>query len=479
MIPEGAKKAVVVGLGISGMAVVRFLLDQGLEVAVSESRVAAELSVAERMIIRENDLRLETGGHSREFVLSGDFIVPGPGVPLALPVIKAAAGENIPILGELALAAGMFRVPVIAITGSNGKTTVTGLIGELLRACGYHPFVGGNIGTPLLSSMSATEEYDVLVLELSSFQLDISGEFRPDIALLLNLSPDHLDRHGSMAGYINAKKRIFLHQTAADYAILGGDDPQVMQLVPEIRAKIATFGHERHHQTRIAGDCVCVARPKHRCSFSLASTSLASGVNRLNAAAAVAAVKLLGASDEGITAGLASFVPAEHRMTRVAEINGVVFINDSKATNVGALAAALMSCPPGVVLIAGGRDKQGDFTAVRTLVRERVVCMVCIGEAAGMLQETFSDLVPVATAADMASAVATAASMAGEGQTVLLAPGCASYDMFTDYCARGRSFTDAVHSLAVTVSASFLEQKREQNRGEGNDQNMLRLQAGG
>lgn len=438
-------KAVVVGLGISGLSALRFLQSRGLEVGVSEYRDYDALSDQEKVVCK--GLELETGGHSSNFVLQADLVVPSPGVPLDLAVLEAARQRGIPIVGELALAAGEITVPVVGVTGSNGKTTVTGLIGELLESSGFHPFVGGNIGTPLLSYLLEPGGYDVVVLELSSFQLDLSGEFRPDVGLLLNLSPDHLDRHGSMEGYCRAKKRIFRNQNTGDTAILGGDDPLVMDRADRLVGRVLTFGSGPDSQARIVEDKVLVERKKHAEIFVLAETRLNSRVNRLNAAAAILAAECVGAGPEGIRKGLANYGPPENRMTPVAEINGVRFINDSKATNVGAMAAALESCPPGVILIAGGRDKGGDFHTVRELVRDRVRTMICIGEAAGLLKEVFAGDIPVEEAVDMAAAVDRAAAVAEPGQTVLLAPGCASFDMFSGYAERGSVFTGLVQKL--------------------------------
>ena len=439
------KRAVVLGLGISGMAAVTYLQAQGLQVAVSEFRGLDAFTEEEKQLCR--DLELETGGHSKEFILlAADYIVPSPGVPLDLPVLEAARAQHIPIVGELALAAGEIPVPVIAVTGSNGKTTVTGLIGTLLENDGYHPFVGGNIGTPLLSYLLSPQGYDVLVLELSSFQLDISGDFRPDIALLLNLSPDHLDRHGSMDGYVKAKRRIFDNQLGTDTAILGGDDPGVMEQAKGLTGRVLSFGCKENCQARIEGSTVVVPGEAEEI-FELSETRLNSKVNRLNAAAALLAATSFGAGREGIRKGLHAYNPPEHRMTLVAEIDGVRFINDSKATNAGAMAAALDSCPPGVILLAGGRDKGGDFTAVKGLVQEKVEYVICIGEAGPMLVEMFNDIVAVEEATDMESAVERAASVAKSGQIVLLAPGCASFDMFSGYAERGRVFTERVREL--------------------------------
>ncbi len=438
------KKAVILGLGISGGAAVHYLRKRGLRVAVSEYRFADQLNQQEREFCQGVDL--ETGGHTEEFILQADYVVPSPGVPLDLAVLRVARDNNIPILGELALAADEFQVPVIAVTGSNGKTTVTALIGEIARSSGYHPFVGGNIGTPLLSYLLSPEGYDLAVLELSSFQLELSGGFRPDVALLLNLSPDHLDRHGDMAAYARAKGRIMHNQQADDTAILGADDPMVMELAKDRLSRIRTFGYGADSQARIIESKVEV-RQENRESFELAGTALDSKVNRLNAAAAVLAAQSIGMDNAGIRAGLAGFTPPEHRMTLVSEHGGVKFINDSKATNVGAMAAALESCPSGVILLAGGRNKGGDFTTVKELVREKVRSIICIGEAADLLYNTFADVARVEKVADMAAAVKRAASSAKVGQTVLLAPGCASFDMFTGYAERGKVFTDLVLAL--------------------------------
>ncbi len=438
-------KAVVLGLGISGLAVLEYLQSRGLEVAVSEFRSVDDLSADEQAVCA--DLELETGGHSEEFVLQADLVVPSPGVPLDLDVLKVARQRGIPIVGELALAAGEISAPVIAVTGSNGKTTVTGLIGELLQSSGFRPFVGGNIGTPLLSYLLDPQRYDVVVLELSSFQLDISGGFRPDIGMLLNLSPDHLDRHGDMAGYCRAKQRIFCNQKPDDTAILGSDDSLVMDQAAELVSRICTFGHGQDSQARIVEDQVVVTRDGQKNVFELAGTRLNSRVNRLNAAAAILAVGCVGAGSEGIRKGLSSYSPPENRMTPVAKINGVQFINDSKATNVGAMAAALESCPSGVILLAGGRDKGGDFSAIRALVREKVETMLCIGEASNLLSSIFTDVVAVEQVKDMAAAVSRSAALAKPGQIVLLAPGCASFDMFSGYAERGRVFTGLVQEL--------------------------------
>lgn len=439
------KKAVLLGLGVAGMATLQFLQKKGVQVTVSEQRNFEEFSVEEQAACSK--LQLETGGHSEDFIFQADCVVPSPGVPLDLPVLRAAREKALPIIGELDLAADELTVPVIGVTGSNGKTTVTALIGEIIRQSGFYPFVGGNIGTPLLSALLGDESYDVLVLELSSFQLDLAEKFRPTIGLLLNLSPDHLDRHGTMAQYGAAKRRMFANQQPVDTAILGGDDSLVMAYHGQLKGNVRTFGFGMNNQARIIGSCIRVAGDAGEVEFSLTGTALDSRVNRLNAAAALLAAQAFGCSAEGIRAGLNGFVPPAHRMQFVTEINGVRFINDSKATNVGAMVAALESCDPGIVLLAGGRDKGGDFAALRDLIKKKVSLLLCLGEAADMLKKAFADVVAVERVLDMQAAVSRAVSAAEPGQTVLLAPGCASFDMFSGYAERGKIFMECVQEV--------------------------------
>jgi UDP-N-acetylmuramoylalanine--D-glutamate ligase len=266
-----------------------------------------------------------------------------------------------------------------------------------------------------------------------------------------------------MEEYTRVKCRILCNQQAEDHAILGADDPLIMEQAKEIGATILTFGCDSNTQSRIIEDRVSVSVGGGQSCFDLRGTNLNSGANRLNAAAAILTAKQFGVSDDAIRSGLADYRVPEHRMTRVAEIEGVFFINDSKATNVGAMAAAIQSCPAGVVLIAGGRDKDGDFASLRELVADRVDHMLCLGEAGPLLMKIFTDVVTVEQVEDMQAAVARAAVLARPGQTVLLAPGCASFDMFSDYTERGRMFTACVQALPSTIE--------ERN----NDKDMLRL----
>jgi UDP-N-acetylmuramoylalanine--D-glutamate ligase len=452
-------RAVVVGLGRSGLAVVRYLHAQGLEVAVSEYRQAEELAVEEQELLDRFQVQLESGGHSGSFFRNADLVVSSPGIPADLPVLVTARRQGIPVVGELALAAGKFSVPVIGVTGSNGKTTVTSLIGHLLRTAGKKVFVGGNIGTPLMEYLLEPADVEVVVLELSSFQLESAGKFRPDIGLLLNLSADHLDRHGSMEQYAAAKQQLFTWQQPGDIAILGMDDPLVMEAVPK-KGTVLQFGRQTGGQAVIRGQEVLVqpgfgsdGAVEH---YSLAATRLASAVNLYNGAAAILAVRSLGCSQEAVRNGLVDYEPPEHRMTPLGTINGVAFINDSKATNVGAVVAALAGFGKEVVLIAGGRDKGSDFSALCPAMTAHVRHLLLIGEAAGDLAAVLDKVVEVEFAHSMKDAVEQAFLAAEPGNTVLLAPACASFDMFVNYEERGRVFSESVAELASRTAQDDL-----------------------
>jgi UDP-N-acetylmuramoylalanine--D-glutamate ligase len=445
-----AMQAVVIGLGKAGLATVRDLLRQGVLVRVSDQRQRGEIDSSTLEFLEQSDVALETGGHSLEFIKGADLVVPGPGVPLHLPVLMATREQGIPVYGELALAAGRFGVPVIAVTGSNGKTTVTSLIGALLQASGRKPFVGGNIGTPLLEFFAHPEQFDCVVLELSSFQLDLAGDFRPNIGLLLNITPDHIDRHGSLAAYTKAKQNLFAHQVPGDLAILGGDDPVAAATPVNAGVLRLLFGYGAACASRIVQGRIelgSAAPGMEGVSFALAGTKLSSSVNQLNAAAAVLAATMAGCGSDGISAGLAGFEPPPHRMAEVAIIDGVRYINDSKATNIGALAAALAGCDAPVVLIAGGRDKGSDYALIREVVARKVKHLVLVGEAASLMRAALGSVVTTESADTMENAVQRATKAAAPGDLVLLAPGCASFDMFSGYEERGRVFAECVHRL--------------------------------
>lgn len=442
---------VVIGLGASGLAAVRFLHGLGLQVSVSDSRSEDQMDAVSLEELRKLGIAVETDGHTYDFIRNAQLIVPSPGVPLDLPVVVKAKREGKVIAGELALAAGRINRAVIGVTGSNGKTTVTSLIGHLLQADNQKIFVGGNIGTPVLDFLSDSQNVDALVLELSSFQLEIGGEFRPDIGLLLNLSPDHIDRHGSMANYIAAKRQIFANQKPEDVAIIGSDDASVMQEKITTAGKVLCFGVNESSDALVEENGVLISGRalglEHDEFYELSQTVLSSFINRLNAAAAILAARVYGCNSEAIRAGLADYVLPAHRMTTVAKIDGVSYVDDSKGTNVGAVAAALISCGERVILIAGGRDKDSDFSFLSDHVRKYVQYLILIGEAADRIEGQLGSQAPVIRAASMDEAVRKAADVARSGDTVLLSPGCASFDMFRGYAHRGEVFKQAVLGL--------------------------------
>lgn len=456
---EPGTMAGVVGLGVAGRATVRFLLQEGLRLKVCDQRAREQVEQEQPDFLEFLDAEgvySEFGTHSTAFLDGLDLLVPAPGVPLQSPLVTEARKRQIPLAGELALAAGRFAVPVIAVSGSNGKTTVTGLIGHLLKAAGKRPFVGGNIGTPLLEYCLDPAGYDCVVLELSSFQLDLAGTFRPEVGVLLNITPDHLDRHGSLEAYANSKKRLFAQQQEADVAILGCDDHLVNAVLLNTGVVRFCFGFGEEHACRIEKEGVRLHLSAEEHFFTLADTRLSSSVNRLNAAASILAAKLVGCGNEAIAQGLASFQPPPHRMAEVATINGVTYINDSKATNIGALAAALSGCSCPVVLIAGGRDKGGDYALLQDIVAQKVRQLVLIGEAAPLMEKALGHLVATEYASDMAQAVQAASVAARPGDTVLLAPGCSSFDSFSGYAERGAVFAQAVLALQASGAKQAL-----------------------
>lgn len=447
-------KGIAVGLGRSGLAAVQYLHSQGLRAAASEQR--QQLTAHEQTVLDQCGAELEIGGHTADFLVAADLLVVSPGVPLDIPALNAARRQGIPVVSELALAAGRIPVPVIAVTGSNGKTTVTSLIGHLLRCSGKKVFVGGNIGRPVLDWLRHPDDAQAAVLELSSFQLEAAGGFRPDIGLLLNLSPDHLDRHGSFGQYIQAKMRLFAGQRQEDRAIINTDDPELAKRILPGAAQLMRFGTGPVCRAKMEKEQVRVepgfAADGAAELYDLAGTQLSSPSNVANAAAAILAARSVGCAVQDIQAGLTDYQPPLHRMTPVQTIKSVCFVNDSKATNIGALQAALAGFGCEVVLIAGGRNKGGDFSALIPALQRHVRLAVLIGEAREELAAAAAAAgIGHQFAADMRQAVAKAFAAAKPGNTVLLAPACSSFDMFDNYEHRGREFMQEAAVLAKST----------------------------
>jgi len=440
----------VVGLGASGQSVAQLLHAGGARVAVSDCRAFAELDAAFRSWLIEKDIDLECGGHTAEFLLRSDCLVVSPGVPLQTEALQQAAQADIPLIGEMGLSLLFVDRPVIAVTGTNGKSTVVRLLGDILQQHFARVFVGGNIGTPLAEYVDAGRKADALVLEVSSFQLDSMGFFRPEVAVLLNITPDHLDRYDDYEAYIASKFSLFKDQTKEQAAVVNVDDPLIADKIDALGSRVLRFGRLAHNLPGawLEGEEVVFlpAEDAARERYPLPE-ALAIGPNPSNVMAAVCAARSLGCSRKEILTAIENFRCLAHRMTVVAEEKGVLFVDDSKATNVGALQAALDSMTRPVVLIAGGRDKGGDYRLLLEAVRHHVRAMVLIGEAREAMEQAFRGLIPIEMAADMDEAVERAAQLAASGDVVLLSPACASFDMFNSYAHRGDVFQQAVRDL--------------------------------
>jgi len=446
---ETGQRAVVMGMGVSGRAAVAFLISKGAKVFVTDSREFTDLPEKDQLYLRENKIVFEGGAHTKKFMSQGDFIVISPGVPTDLPLLKELRDTNIPVFGELALAAPYLRECVVAVTGTNGKTTVTSLVGKLLQAAGRKVFVGGNIGTPVLDYLRIGERAEFLVLELSSFQLESAGSFCPHIGILLNITPDHLDRHKDMIQYAAAKMKMFVHQKATDKAVICNNDPMCQQVKPLLTVQeVYCFGNY---------ESACAAKGNGReftitingqvDKYALAGTALDSHTGLLNSQAAVLAVSLLGCEKTDINKGLRSFTPAKHRLQLVRRVDGVDYYNDSKATNTGAVLSALASFPGNIILLAGGRDKGEEYTVLKELVLEKVKALVLLGEAAETIDLSIGNASVSHHVSSMEEAVKKAAEIANPGDVVLLAPACSSFDMFDNYCHRGDVFMEIVQNL--------------------------------
>jgi UDP-N-acetylmuramoylalanine--D-glutamate ligase len=449
------KRVLVAGLERTGLATALFCRARGARVTASELRPEADVADAAREL-RSAGVSLELGGHRTETFLAQDLIIPSPGVPLEIAPLAAARARGIPVWSEIELASRFLKGRLVAITGSNGKTTTTLLTGHILREAGRSVLVGGNVTPPLISLVGESTESSVTVAEVSSFQLEaIADHFRPDVAVLLNLTPDHLDRHPSMDVYARAKARIFENQRSEDAAVVNADDAAALRLLPQ-RPRPFRFSRLREVEE---GACLENGRIVFRSvghSVGLlhrADIPLRGEHNVENVLAAACVAVLEGATPEAIRAGVRSFPGVEHRLELVAEIAGAAYYNDSKATNVDSALKAIEAFPGNLLVILGGKDKGGDFTALGAPLAERARLVLVIGAAAEKITRQLGAAVPVEAAGTLESAVERAFERAQPGDTVLLAPACASFDQFRNYEHRGRVFKDLVHRIESRVAA--------------------------
>ncbi len=442
------KKTVgVVGMGTTGYAAAKFLAERGARVYAYDRRSYDSFSPEERERWDALAGVEKRTGHEKPNALDGvDLVVVSPGVPGNIPPVARQRDKGVAVWSEVELASRHLTASIMAITGTNGKSTTTTLTGKLLEAAGWDTFVGGNLGTPLIEAVGRDD--DQLVVELSSYQLEEVEMFRPHVAVLLNISPDHLDRYPSVEAYAAAKARIFSRMLPDDIAIVNGDDPLVKSVIPTV-PQVWTWSFEEPVARGAYADAEGLHFNTPAFVFTLKREEIAlkGRHNEENVMAAVLAALTAGVTPAVIKEVLAHFRGLPHRVEFVREVHGVRYVDDSKGTNIGAVAAALKGFERPVVLIAGGVDKGGDYSEIDDVIREHVRAVVTIGEAAGRIAKAWGELVPVRKVESMEDAVGHAAQLARSGDTVLLSPGCSSFDMFRDYKERGDRFQEAVRAL--------------------------------
>lgn len=465
------KNVLVVGLARSGVSAVRLLLREGAKVTVTDTAGKDRLADA---ISRLKGLNIsyELGSHNLETFLKSGLIIISPGVPYKSEYLLRAKEKGTPVISEIELAYNLLKksffspalprsttielvynllkAPIIGITGTNGKSTTATLTGELIKAYKRNVFIGGNLGTALSDAVLAGEKWDAVVAEISSFQLETIKDFRPKIAVLLNITPDHLDRYDSMDEYVWAKARIFENQGKGDFAILNADDAYTSGIIKNIKSDIVLFSRLKSVERGVyikGGDIVSNISGKDAIVIKTDELGIKGVHNIENAMASIAAAQLSGCPVEFMRQALKRFAGLEHRLELVKIIDGVKYINDSKGTNVGAVLKSLEGFSEPVILIAGGLDKGGDFTPLRGLVKEKVKTLILIGKAKDKIADSLGDITDTLFAVSLEDAVNIASHKADKGDAVLLSPACASFDMFKNFEDRGRVFKEAVNRL--------------------------------
>lgn len=456
MKPIKDKHITVVGLGKTGQALAGFLNARGAKVtAVDRSPESALGDIPAGL--RRAGVDVFLGGHDPAAFENSDLIVLSPGVPHTLASVVRAKNAGVPVTGEIELASWFIHTPIVAVTGTNGKTTVTRLIGEMLKASGLNAFVGGNLGTPLISYAHGAMDADVVVAEISSFQLDTADTFHPRVGVLLNITADHLDRYPNLRAYGRSKARLFARQTQTDIAVLNRSDHLIMELTRDISAGKCLFNQKEDAACGvwIENAQMRVKTPEHgEMTIQAMDVPLPGRHNMENAAAAALAALAAGASCEGVLRGLREFVPDPHRLQYVGRFHGVDYYDDSKATNVDAVVRAVAAVSSPVVLILGGRDKGGGYAGLAPVVKDRVRSLVLLGEAANAIERELGEIARTVKADSMDAAVAAAADLAQAGDTVLLSPACASFDLYDNYAQRGEDFQRAVKQTGKRANGS-------------------------
>ncbi len=446
------KRVLVVGLGKSGVASALFLETHGARVTVSDSKPEAELR-DEILLLLDHGVTVETGGHGDRTFRGQDLIVVSPGVPFDAPQLEQARTLGEPVIGEIELAAQFIPGPMVAITGANGKTTTTTLAGAIIGAGKFPVLVGGNIGTPAITFADQAKSDAWTVLEVSSFQLETIVSFRPRIAVILNITPDHLDRHKTFENYVNAKARIFENQQPDDFTIFNADDSTTAALASRARAQIFWFSRKREVDKGafVRGGKVFFRDGRGEYEIMPVSEIPLKGAHNLeNVLAGISIGMLVGCQPAQIREAVKNFKAVEHRLEFVAQVAGVDYYNDSKATNVDATIKALESFPANIHLILGGKDKGSDYSILNELLKQRVKRVYTIGAAAAKIKSQIEGSTEIVPSHTLENAIRSARESAAAGDVVLLAPACASFDQFQNYEHRGRVFKDLVRSLPIS-----------------------------
>jgi UDP-N-acetylmuramoylalanine--D-glutamate ligase len=456
------KRLLVVGLARTGVATALFCAERGARVAATDTRSADELGDCVSKL-RHAGVQLQLGGYSDAILHGQELVVPSPGVPADAPLLTQARDLKITVWSEIELASWFLHGRLIGITGSNGKTTTTTLVDHILRHAGFATVLAGNIGTPLIALVNKTAEDTVTVAELSSFQLELIETFRPSIAVLLNLTPDHLDRHKTFSAYAAAKARIFENQIEEDAAILNLDDAASREIVPS-RPQVFWFSRKTSVEQGAFvsnGKLILRRNNKEEEILNCDEISLPGAHNLENVLAASIVARLAGVQSAQIAEAVHAFAGVEHRIEFVAEIHGARYYNDSKATNVDATLRALEAFPGRIIVILGGQDKASDYSPLRELLRERTILALLIGSVAEKIERQIAGSVAIERAGTLERAVQIATCTAQPGDVVLLAPACASFDQFQNYEHRGRVFKELVRQL----------QRNEETRPHHNSKN--------
>ena len=440
------KRVLVAGAGKTGIATARFLLEKNAQVTVADSNVNAVIPED----LKKSTAKIKTGPHENSIFTEQDLIIISPGIPLTIEPIATAKSKGVEIIGEIELAYLFTETPIIAVTGTNGKTTTTTLLQHIFETSGKKVFTGGNIGTPLIEYVSGDQDADYIIAEISSFQLETINKFRPYISILLNITEDHLDRYDSFDDYAAAKKNIFANQQRTDFAIINIEDKLAAEMSEDIKADVLFFSTKNELKNgSYYKDGFHFLKGSEKTRIEEKGVILQGEHNRENILAAVSAAGICNLSYENITKALHTFKGLPHRMEFVDCINGINFFDDSKATNVGACLKSISSIKPPIILIAGGKDKGGSYFPLINEINKNVQEIILIGEAQNRIKKELKATVPMTSSMTLKEAVTEAFSRAKEGCSILLSPACSSFDMFDSYVHRGNIFKTAIKELKI------------------------------